>query len=106
MRRDPSSADKDEPWPFDQGRNVAAITTANVIERGAPILVVIHYEDDHSWAFMCGTTNDDEDGRVIGMGTALQIDPTLREVADLLPGWKAWRSGIGEQWQRFPNRDE
>lgn len=69
-------------WPFDQAPNVAAITTVNVLERGAAILVVLHYDDDDSWAFVCGTTNDEGDGRVIGMRTALHLDPTLREIAD------------------------
>ena len=30
------SASTEDPWPFDQAANVAAITTVNVIERGAP----------------------------------------------------------------------
>ncbi len=40
-------------WPFDQAPNVAAITTVNVLECRAPILVVLHYRDDDSWAFLC-----------------------------------------------------
>ncbi|PZO55539.1 MAG: hypothetical protein DCF15_10330 [Phormidesmis priestleyi] len=52
-------------WLFDQAPNVAAITTRQVIEENAEILVVVHYEDDHSWAFLCGSTDRDEDGRVI-----------------------------------------
>ena len=99
------SAGNDDAWPFDQGPNVAAITTVNVIEHGAPILLVIHYDDDDSWAFLCGTTNDDADGRVIGMGTALRLDPTIREIADLTPGWKAWRSARGGTWKRAPSVD-
>jgi hypothetical protein len=93
-----------EPWPFDQGPNVAAITTVNVLERGAPILRVRHYADDDSWAFVCGLTDDDADGRVIAMRTALEIDRTLRELADLPPGWRAWRERAGAAWQRV--RDE
>ena len=89
-----------DDWPFDQAPNVAAITTRRVIEDGLPILLVIHYEDDHSWAFVCGTTNANEDGRVIGMGTALALDSTLREVADLQLGWKASRKSVGELWIR------
>ena len=92
-----------EDWPFDQGPNVAAITTVNVLDGGAPILRVTHYSDDHSWAFLCGLTNDDAHGRVIGMGTALRIDPTLREIADLPPGWTAWRTRVGAAWQRALN---
>src|SRR5262245_15982766 len=32
-------------WPFDQGKNVAAITTRQVLREGHPILRVIHYSD-------------------------------------------------------------
>ena len=42
------------------------------------------------------------DGRVIGMGTALGIDPTLREVADLPPGWRGERDRVGGPWRRQP----
>jgi hypothetical protein len=88
-----------EPWPFDQAHNVAAITTRQVLD-GAPILRVAHYEDDHSWAFTCGTSNETADGRVIGMQCALNIDPTLATIADLPPGWSAWRECVGSEWQR------
>ncbi len=89
-------------WPFDQDANVAAITTVGVIEGGLPILVVQHYEDDQSWAFLCGTSDDEKDGRVIGMGTALRMDSSLRTIADLPPGWIARRSAIDGAWTRKP----
>ena len=89
-------------WPFDQAPNVAAITTRHVIEAGLPILNVVHYDDDHSWAFTCGTSDATEDGRVIGMGTALKLDPTPATIADLPPGWCAHRRGVGEAWIREP----
>jgi hypothetical protein len=93
-------------WPFDQAPNVAAITTVNVLESRAPILVVLHYGDDDSWAFLCGLTNDEADGRVIGMGEALRRDPTLREVAGLRPGWKATRPDATSGWTFVPNPDD
>jgi hypothetical protein len=92
--------DDDDSWPFDQAPDVAAITTLFVIEAGLPILRVIHYSDDHSWAFLCGTTGATEDGRVISMKEAIRRDPTLREVADLPPGWVASRDGVGGNWRR------
>ena len=88
-------------WPFDQAPNVAAVTTVGVL-RGLPILVVQHYSDDHSWAFLCGTTGKEEDGRVIGMGKALELDPALRDVADLPPGWVARRESVDGEWVREP----
>lgn len=93
-------------WPFDQAPNVAAITTRQVIEDGLPILSVVHYADDHSWAFVCGTSNATEDGRVISMGTALKIDETLATIADLPPGHCAYRMAVGEPWVRRLNEDE
>jgi hypothetical protein len=90
-------------WPFDQATNVAAVTTRQVIEDGLPVLSVTHYLDDDSWAFVCGINEKTEDGRVIGMGDALKLDPTLRTVADLPPGWTAWREAVGGTWQRFQN---
>jgi hypothetical protein len=89
----------EQKWPFDQAENVAAITTRQVIEEGKPILMVIHYSTDHSWAFLCNTTGDQADGRVIGMGQALKLDPTLRTIADLPPGWIAVRSSVGQKWK-------
>lgn len=88
-------------WPFDQNPNVAAITTVNVLKKGFPILRVTHYEDDHSWAFVCGKTNNTEDGRVIGMGEGLKLDSTLVEIADLPPGWTAWREQVGQPWHKY-----
>jgi len=93
-----------DDWPFDQGRDVAAITTRQVLKDGLPILRVTHYSDDHDWAFVCGTTGATEDGRVIAMEGALRMDPTLRTIADLPPGWTAWREHVGGEWNRF--RDE
>jgi hypothetical protein len=92
-------------WPFDQGPTVAAITTVGVLEQGLPILVVQHYADDHSWAFLCGTTNSTEDGGVVGMATALRLDPTLKSIADLPPGWIARRAHVGGEWMRSASSD-
>jgi hypothetical protein len=92
-----------EDWPFDQAPNVAAITTRQVIKDGLPILCVTHYDDDDSWAFVCGTTNDTEDARVIGMSEALKLDSTLRTIADLPPGWTAWRETVGAEWEKSPS---
>ncbi len=92
-----------EDWPFDQAPNVAAITTRQVLDDRLPILRVTHYSDDHSWAFVCGTTDAESDGRVISMSEAVAMDPTVQEVADLPPGWTAWRETVGGGWNRNQN---
>lgn len=93
--------DSNYEWPFDQEPNVAALTTRQVLEQGLPILYVTHHEDDHSWSFVCGTTDDyKRDGRLICMAEILKLDGMLREVADLPPGWYAWRQDKYSGWNR------
>jgi len=89
-------------WPFDQAPNAAALTVRSVLE-GHPILHVAHDIDDHGWQFLDGRDADVDEGRVIGMGEALKRDPTLREIADLPPGWIAWREAPGSPWRRAPH---
>jgi hypothetical protein len=92
-----------EPWPFDRAPNLPAITTRQVLEGTEEIHVVVHYADDHTWAFLCGTTDDKEDGRVIPMRDAARLDDTLSSIADLPPGWKAWRENRTAEWHRAEN---
>jgi hypothetical protein len=88
-------------WPFDQGKNVAALTTRQVLREGHPILRVVHYSDDHSWAFTCGTTSDPNDSLLVNMKSIIELDATLLSIADLLPGWGASREGVGLSWKRY-----
>jgi len=90
-------------WPFNQAPDVAAITTRQVIDLNYPIRQVVHYNDDDSWAFMCGTTDKDDDYRVICMAEALKLDDSLRSIADLPPGWSAWRDNKDSPWEKSPD---
>lgn len=96
----------EDDWPFDQEPRVAAITTRHVLTNGRPILRVTHYADDEDWAFVCGTTDAIEDGRVVAMESVLELDPTLRTIADLPPGWSAWRERVGALWHRCRDGSE
>lgn len=89
-------------WPFDDSPNTACITTVHVMERRRPILLVTHDEDEGDFQFLCGTTNNTDDARVVGLGTILRLDPSVAEVADLPLGWRAWREDIGSPWHRAP----
>jgi len=89
-----------DEWPFDDPENVAAITTVHVLEGRLPILLVTHDEDDGTWQVLCGTTNEPAEGRVVCLGCLYQKDPSIRDVADLPRGWRAWRDTISSPWQR------
>ncbi len=76
-----------------------------------PVLVVTHFEDDHSWAFTCGVTDNQDDAMVVAMESVIALDPTLSEVIDLEPGWSAYRNAIGDLWtyeqdEDFDDEDE
>jgi hypothetical protein len=90
-------AETDE-WPFDQAANVMAVSDAAVFDEGAPVLMVSHYSEDHSWAFLSGRPFAVERGKLVRMSTVLRHDPSLRSVADLQPGWTATRAHVGEPW--------
>ena len=95
-------SDEEADWPFDQAPNVAALTVRAILE-GAPILYVSHDWDDDGWQFLDGQPPQLEDGRIIGMGEVLKRDPTLRSIADLPPGWIAWRKSRSDPWVREPH---
>ena len=95
--------DPDPAWPWDQPPNAGAITCRAVLA-GAPILHVSHDGDDHGWQFLDGRDHgDDQDtseARIIGMRHVLELDPGLRAVTDLPPGWIAWRESAAHPWKR------
>jgi hypothetical protein len=90
-----------KPMVFDENPRLGVLTTAAVLQ-GAPILMVSHDEDDGGWQFLCGTSNDPEDGRIVHLEEIVGRDPTVTAVADLPLGWIAFRSAVGAEWQREP----
>jgi hypothetical protein len=89
-------------FPFDDAPNVAAITTSNVLN-GDPILLVTHDDDDGSWQFLCGKTNNPDDGRIVGLECIFEQDPSVGELADLPRGWAASRTSVRAPWFRYEN---
>lgn len=90
-------------WPFDQPPNCAVITLRSIILGGNPICHVTHDLDDHGWQFLgVGDANLD-DAAVVSLSEIVNRDPSLLELADLPPGWHAWRDTIDSKWHRAPN---
>ena len=89
-----------DDWPFGDPQNLAVITTRQVVEQGYPILLVTHDEDDGGWQILCGTTNDEEDAMVVSLKSLVARDPSLKELADLPLGGRAWRDSSEQPWKR------
>jgi hypothetical protein len=67
-----------------------------------PISLVTHDADDGMWQFLSVETGplNDSDGRIVGLGEIVALDPTLTALVDLPVGWKAWRLSKDAPWQR------
>lgn len=85
-------------WPFDQPENCVAVTNKDIINDGAPILHVCHDEDDHGWQFIGLEDAKEENIALVCMADIVKLDPTVKEVAHLQPGWHAWRDAVGAEW--------
>jgi hypothetical protein len=70
-----------------------------VIHDGLPILLVSH-DEEGDWQFLCGITDQVDDGAVVSLGSILQRDSTLADLADLPQGWQASREAVGSDWKR------
>jgi hypothetical protein len=93
-------------WPFDQPPNCAVISLRDIAENRAPILHVTHDSDDHGWQFLDLEDPQEDQAVIVRLSHIVDSDPTIRELADLPPGWHAWRRSKGEPWIREPNPDD
>jgi hypothetical protein len=91
-----------EPWPFDQPPNCAVISLRSIVFGGVPILHVTHDADDHGWQFLDGRDVAMDDAAVVSLEEIVRLDQTVVEVADLPPGWIAWREAKSALWLRAP----
>lgn len=89
-----------EAWPFAEPPNTGVYTTQAVMD-GGPVRDV-HHDDDGDWRFLCGTTSDPEDGRLVHLGHIIEMSPSLASLADLRRGWWAGRCDEHEVWDRHP----
>jgi hypothetical protein len=87
-------------WPFDQPKNCAVFTTTHVMKEGRDILEVYHDEDDHGWQFHYGGEKSTADCMIVALEEIVNHDSTVLEVANIPPGWMAWREKRGAPWQR------
>lgn len=89
--------DRNLNFKFREDRNVAVFTTRQVLE-GLPILRVIH-EDEGDWQFLCDTTYEVADLKVVALEELVNRDPTLNDLFQLNYGWQAWRVIEAADWQ-------
>jgi len=88
-------------WPFDESRNTLVVTQRAVITEHRTILAVVRSAADGQWMFLADENPAIDVVVTLTLEEMMNIDQTIKEVADLPPGWKAVRHGPGQTWQRL-----
>ena len=87
--------------------DLRAFACKRVWEQGEPILHVSH-DLDGGWQFLCGGDEhkSPSEATLIHAKHMFDLRPDLKEVADLAPGFYAWRASTTEPWQRYKWLDD
>jgi len=83
-------------WP----RNLKSYICVHVLDRSRPIVYVARPDGD--WCVLCGDDDptDVSQYRVVGLGHATELDPTVEQVLDLRPNEEATRESVDAPWVR------
>jgi hypothetical protein len=94
-------------WTFAVPVETATFTTIPVLERRLPIVDVYHHENG-DWQFLCGTTVEEDDIKLVCLGCIVENDATILELADLPGSWRAHRASADSPWLRewFDDSDD
>lgn len=86
-------------WNIDAPENSYVITDLDALE-GKTITEVAKWED-HVWEMFSGPRPDveEEDIRIVPLGTFLGIDDTLKPILNLVVGQGLWRDNKDSDWQ-------
>ncbi len=95
-------------WTFKESVDTFVFTTRHVLDSTRPVLEVYH-DFDSEWQFLCGTTLETNDLKLVCFGCMVEQDPTILDLADLPTGWCAYRESADLPWTReqyVPRQDE
>lgn len=95
-----------DPWPFSDPPRVAVFTSKKIFDHNGWIQRVTHNEDDGAWQFHPEGGTAESEAQVVSLKTIAYVDPSILSLADLPPGWCAWRSTRDGQWRRERMRPE
>ena len=89
-------------WPFADPENVATFTLRQIVRGGEPILLVFHSDEDGAWSFLTGDAFETKDTMIVGLFEIAARDASVKQLAGLPLGWRAWREHVKAPWQRAP----
>ncbi len=90
--------DNTAPWPFQEPKNLAVLTTRSIVDDGRPILFVPH-DKEGDWQFHDGNLPQVEDAMVVSLRLIVRRDQSIAALADLPLGWQAERATTASAWK-------
>ncbi len=89
-----------ERWPFEEPPDAAASTRTRVLRGEDWIHQVYRALDGATWKFEPHGLAPRSEPAVVPLREIVALDPSVAALADLPPGWYAWRDRKGDRWQR------
>ena len=83
---------------FYDAPNTAAIVCCHIIDDGKPVLYVSHDEDDGMWQFLCGSTHETDEARLVSLKSVFDLDNSVGELSDMPCGYCAERKTENDNW--------
>lgn len=93
--------DRDPHFKFYESKELGVYTSRFVIDDHLPIKMVCH-DSNGDWQFLCGTTTDEKDAKLICLEDMIKRDSSLNKLFDLPYNFCAERNSTDDQWSRFP----
>jgi hypothetical protein len=87
-------------WSLEETRRTVAVTQRSVVNERRPILYVLRDSVAGQWMFLPDENPHIDIQIMVTIEDILKIDETIRELADLRPGWMATRVQKGQPWIR------
>jgi hypothetical protein len=91
--------DMSKDWPFKDATNTATFASRYIF-KSEPICRVYHDWDDGAWQFHPDRHPEQSDIMIVCLEAVFKLDPTIGELNDLPPGWKAERTNSQAPWIR------
>ena len=85
-------------FPFYDAPNTASIICCHIIDDRKPILYVSHDIDDGMWLFLCGSTHETHEARVVSLKECFDLDNSIGMLIDMPCGYYAERKTQDDKW--------
>jgi hypothetical protein len=99
------SGEKFSDWKFPDSPHTGVYLSKAVQDGSEPVTYVSHDADDGAWQFL-GDSMSESGGVLSCFHHPIDVDASLKDLADLPLGWWAERDAPGERWRRYEHEPE